>query len=1048
MRRISVLLAIVLSALWLQPAVFAAGAPPLRFSRDVLPILSENCFQCHGPDEKARKGKLRLDDQKGLLSVVVPGKSGASELIRRIHAAPADGRMPPAKATRTLTAAQQEVLKRWVDEGAVWSRHWAYEAPVRIAPPSVKDSLRVRNAIDRFVQARLERAGLTLAAEASRETLIRRVSLDLTGLPPTIAEVNAFCADQSPDAYEKVVDRLLASPRYGERMAMDWLDAARYADTNGYQNDFARTMWPWRDWVIEAFNKNYAFDRFVVEQIAGDLLPEPTRSQRVATGFNRNNRTVTEAGSIDEEWRIENAVDRVETTSTVFLGLTLGCCRCHDHKYDPVSQREFYEFLGFFNSINEKGVYTEQRGNVPPLIPVPSDEQEEHLRMLTILSDKAAAVARIEEALLPEHQRRWEMERLSLAAPEEPGQILFRCTLDGRLAFKRADGKEEQATYRGKDKPVWAEVVYGRALRLDGKEDSFVDAGAAVSLDRMDHFSFGGFVRARGDGALLSKMDDAAAYRGFDLLLTGRKVAVHLVHAWPDNAIKVQTKETLPKDQMTHVFVTYDGSAKAAGVKIYVNGRPVPTEVLADKLSETITNTQPLRLGKRSTSAAIDGDLADVRIYGRMLSANEVDAVATMSLESIIRTPEAKRSAEQKRYVARAFRERYAEPLKTAKQAAADARKAADEYQKQIPTVMIMEDSAKPRENYVLKRGRYDMPDKDQKVETGVPSCLSPLPVDAPRNRLGLARWLVSPDNPLTARVAVNRFWQHYFGTGLVKTAENFGVQGEAPANVELLDWLATEFILNGWDMKALQRMIVTSGTYRQSSHASASLVQQDPENRLLARGPRVRLPAEVVRDNALAISGLLVEKTGGPSVKPYQPAGLWEELAGGAGEAPYVQAKGADLYRRSLYIYRKRTVPHPVLTIFDAPGREICQVRRARTNTPLQALEMLNDVTYVEAARALAQLMLTEGGATPRERLAYAFRRATARTPGSTELNVLLRGLEKYRQSYATDRESAERLIRHGDSQPGDKLDPVELAAYTSVATVILNLDETISKE
>jgi hypothetical protein len=1047
MRRAPLLVTPLCFAILVPGALRAADAPPVRFSRDVLPILSENCFQCHGPDERARKGKLRLDDRVGVLSVVKPGKSGASELVRRINAAIGDGRMPPAKANRSLTPGQKDLLKRWVEEGAVWSKHWAYEPPVRVTLPRVKEVDRVRNAVDNFVLARLEREGLALSAEANRETLIRRVTLDLTGLPPTVAEVDAFRADPSADAYEKVVDRLLKSPRYGERMAMDWLDAARYADTNGYQNDFARTMWPWRDWVIGAFNKNEPFDRFVVEQMAGDLLPGPERNV-LATAFNRNNRTVTEAGSIDEEWRVENAVDRVETTATVFLGLTLGCARCHDHKFDPVSQREFYGFFGFFNSVNEKGVYTEQRGNVPPIFAVPSPEQAEHLARLTRSAQHADAAVSAEEKALPERQRQWEKERRATPAPAEPGDRAFHSPLDGGLAFTKTGGESGKATYRGKGSPAWTDGPSGKALRLDGKENSFVDAGQAVGFERTDHFSYGAFVRPRGDGACLSKMDDAAAYRGFDLLLTGGKATVHFIHSWPDNALKVETKEALPKEVWSHVFVTYDGSGKAAGLKIYVDGKPAKTEVLSDNLRDSIATKQPLRLGKRSASSSLSGDLADVRFYSRTLTDAEVGSVAFAPVGNILRTAEEKRSPEEKAALARAYRELFADGYRAAKEKAAKAHKERDDFDRQIPTVMVMEDLAKPRETYLLKRGRYDTPDKDQKVAPGVPACMPPLPEGAPRNRLGLARWLVAPDNPLTARVAVNRFWQHYFGTGLVKTAENFGVQGEPPSHPELLDWLATEFVRTGWDAKALQRLIVTSATYRQASQAPAALTQRDPENRLLARGPRVRLPAEVVRDNALAIGGLLVENIGGPSVKPYQPAGLWEELAGGAGEAPYVQEKGPDLYRRSLYVYRKRTVPHPLLATFDAPGREVCQVRRARTNTPLQALELLNDVTYVEAARGLAQLMLTEGGATPESRLTYGFRRATARTPEAAELKVLLRGLDRYRQAYAADKESAKRFLGHGESKPDAKLDPAELAAYAAAAGVILNLDETITKE
>ncbi len=782
-------------ALLVAGTVRGADLPPVRFSRDILPILSENCFQCHGPDEKARKAKLRLDTEHGALKVVTPKDSDVSKLVLRVTA-DAEHVMPPAKSGKTLSDKQKELLRRWIDEGAVWGKHWAYEAPVRPPLPGVQNKAWVRNGIDPFVLARLELEGLTPAAEAAKETLIRRVTLDLTGLPPTPAEVDAFLKDTAADAYEKVVDRLLKSPRYGERMAMDWLDEARYADTNGFQNDFARTMWPWRDWVIDAYNRNQPYDRFVVEQLAGDLLPNPTKEQKIATGFNRNNHSVTEGGSIDEEYRVENAVDRVETTATVFLGLTMGCCRCHDHKFDPISQREFFQFYAYFNSLNEKGVYTETRGNVPPL--------------------------------------------LSLQTPED----------DARL--KRFDA------------------------------------------------------------------DIADADRGLVELL-----------AWPN----------------------------------ILSGR-------------------------------------------------------------------------------------FARDQQTARAKPGQLRKEKAEFAQRIPSVMIMEDLKTPRETFVLKRGRYDVPDKTQKVEPGVPASLPALAADAPRNRLGLAQFLVDPANPLTARVTMNRFWQHYFGAGLVRTAENFGVQGELPSHLDLLDWLATEFIRSGWDVKAMQRLIVTSATYRQSSVATAAQVQRDPENRLLARGPRFRLPAEVVRDNALAVSGLLVEKVGGPSIKPYQPAKLWEELAGGAGEGAYVQEKGANLYRRSLYIYRKRTVPHPAMTTFDAPSREVCQVKRPRTNTPLQALELLNDVTYVEAARHLGERMLTEGGAKPEDRITFAFRRATGRKPSEAELRVLLRGLERYRQTYSADKDAAQKLLHHGDSVPDAKLDPAELAAYMATAGVILNLDETITKE
>jgi hypothetical protein len=1041
----------VLSVLALSLAGSSIGADstePVRFGREVLPILSENCFKCHGPDEKARKAKLRLDIRDGALKVIEPGKSDESEIIRRIFSDNPEEKMPPPKSNRKITAEQKDLLKRWVNQGAPWGKHWAYETPSRPPLPKVKNSTWPRNGIDFLVLARLEKEGLTPSPEASRETLIRRLTLDLIGLPPTRKEIDDFLADHSPSAYEKVVDRLLASPHYGERMAMDWLDDARYADTNGYQNDFARTMWPWRDWVIGAFNRNLPFDQFVTEQIAGDLLPGATLEQKIASGFNRNNRTVTEAGSIDDEWRVENNVDRVETTATVFLGLTMGCARCHDHKYDPISQKEFYQFFAYFNSIGEQGVYTEQRGNVRPLVAVPTPENENRLQQFDAAISTAEKAAGAEEASLAEKQRQWENEQLTKAAPKIPEDAAIRLPLAGNLQIAAANQKDLQAAYRGNGQPVWNDAPLGKSLRLDGKDDSFLDAGQAIQLDRNEKFSYGAWVKPHGFGAVLSKMDDAASYRGFDLLLNDNKIQVHLVHSWPQNAIKVTSKPNLPQNVWSHILVTYDGASQAGGVKIYINGTAVPVDINENHLTDTIATSQPLRIGKRSTAFSLKGDITDVRFYRRTLSPEEVQGLATQPTFQILQSPQEKRTKEQQEFLTQTYRARYAASWQEAKRKVDQLRKEKSEYEKAIPTVMVMEELAKPRDTYVLKRGRYDMPDKNKKVQPGVPACLPAMKANTPANRLGLARWLVDPENPLTARVTVNRYWQRYFGTGLVKTAENFGLQSELPSHLDLLDWLATEFIRTGWNVKEMQKLIVMSATYRQSSRETPELLQKDPDNRLLARGPRFRLPAELVRDNALAIAGLLTDKVGGPSIKPYQPAGLWEELAGGAGEGPYVQDKGPNLYRRSLYVYRKRTVPHPEMATFDAGSREICQVKRARTNTPLQALELMNDVTYVEAARHLAQLMLSEGGQTATERINFAFRRAVARPPTSSELQVLERGLERYRKNFLADPESAKQLIRLGDSPVDSKIDPVELAAYMATAEVILNLDETITKE
>jgi hypothetical protein len=1032
--------------------VHAGETDAVSFSRDVLPILSENCLICHGPDVKARKADLRLDVKESALRtkepIIVPRKSTESELIRRIQSADADEMMPPPKSGRKLRPRQKETLRRWVDQGARWGKHWAFEPPLRTDPPRVKNATWVRNPIDAFVLARLEEEGLSPEAQADRPTLIRRLSLDLTGLPPTPAEVDAFVASASDRAYEELVDRLLASAHYGERMAMDWLDAARYADTNGYQNDFARTMWPWRDWVIVAFNRNQPFDRFIIDQIAGDLVPGSTPAQKLATGFNRNNRTVTEGGSIDDEWRIENAVDRVETTATVLLGLTMGCGRCHDHKYDPISQREFYQFLAFFNSVNEKGVYSEQKGNVPPMMFLPSADEEKRLgRLDSAIAVAAAALERAGKGLA-ERKTRWEHDQAKGADPSESRDWQLRCPLDGDLRLLWPVGQTSMATWRGAKPPDWSEGPLKKALRLDGHDRSFVEIEHGVSLDRTDQFSYGGWIKPDGDGACLSKMDDSGGARGYDLLIGGGKVEVHLVHAWPADALKVTTRASLPRDVWTHVMVTHDGSGKAGGLKVYLDGSPADLEIQSDTLRGSTVTPQPLRLGRRSTSLPFRGELADLRIYRRTLSAQDVAELAAAPLLALPRKPPSRRSKVQESRLDRYFKDHVDTAWHQAEDRLATLRKEKADLQAKLPTVMVMEDLPTPRPTFLLRRGRYDMPDPSQKVEPGVPACLSPLPEGAPRNRLGLALWLASPDNPLTPRVAANHLWQQHFGMGLVKTAENFGIQSEPPSHPALLDWLAAEFVRSSWNLKALHRLIVTSATYRQSSKSLASLIERDPENRLLARGPRFRLPAEMVRDNALAIAGLLSVGIGGPSVKPYQPAGLWEELAGGAGEGPYVQDKGEKLYRRSLYVYRKRTVPHPAMATFDAPSREICQVKRARTNTPLQALELLNDVTYVEAANQLARRMLTEGGSSPQDRLTYAFRLATSRTLAPAELRVLLHGLDRYRQTFRADPSAASRWIRLGEASPPPGLDPLELAAYAATASVILNLDETISRE
>jgi len=938
--------------------------------------------------------------------------------------------------------------------------HWAFHSPKRPALPTVSNGHWPRNGIDNFILARLDREGLQPSPEADKNTLIRRVTLDLTGLPPTPAEVDAFLADESPDAYEKLVDRLLASSRFGERMALPWLYAARYADTSGYQNDGPRHMWRWRDWVIDAFNANMPFDQFTIDQIAGDMLPSPTLEQRIATGFSRNHRGNAEGGIIPEEYAVEYVVDRVETTATVFLGLTLGCARCHDHKYDPFTQKDFYQFFAYFNNIPEFGRAIKE-GNSPPYIKAPTAQDEQRLR------------------LLDEELARAEREVAGMSGPLASAQVMWEKAIDpagqsdmwsishGLAANFALDGDTTEATNRTSHakfvdgEPAFAAGRLGDAADFDGRR--FLDSGDIANFGYFDRFSLGAWVFARGDhgGTIISRMTDADQADGYYVQLTSGRIQVNLVKRWLDDAVRVETEQVVAPDRWHHVLVTYDGSRVAGGITVYVDGKPEKLKVNLDFINQTFAAAkEPLRIGGGGgPDGRFQGLIDDVRVYGDCLSAADVRVIATPdSIRAILETTADRRGSEQAHKLRSYFLATHApanirEPYRNL----ITLRQERERFVESIPTVMVMEEMPVPRETFVLLRGQYDK--YGEKVSAGVPANLAPLPAGAPNNRLGLARWLVDSSNPLTARVAVNRFWQMYFGAGLVKTTEDFGTQGEPPIHPELLDWLASEFVspspqpsppggegrVRGWDVKAMQKLIVTSATYRQSSKVSPALLAKDPDNRLLARSPRLRLPAETIRDQALAASGLLAEKRGGPSVKPYQPAGLWKEIAT---DGDYAQDHGDNLYRRSLYTYWKRTVAPPSMITFDATARETCTVRESRTNTPLQSLTLMNEITFVEAARVLAQRIMAECRSTPEHRITVAFRLVTARPPRPLELQVLARGFEEHLTRYRNDRKAAAELIGAGEFPRDESLDVSELAAYTAVAGLILNLDETVTKE
>jgi hypothetical protein len=994
----------------------------VEFNRDVRPILSDKCYVCHGPDAASKHVPFRLDseaaakaDLGGGRHAIIEGNPDASAIVQRTAAVKPGMRMPPVSSGLALTPAEIATLREWVAEGAKWQKHWAFIPPVRPELPKP-----AKNPIDAFVLQKLDKEGLKMSPEASKETLIRRVSLDLTGLPPTPAEIDAFLADRSPNAYEKVVDRLLASPQYGERMAFRWLDAARYADTNGYQFDGERIMWRWRDWVIDAFNRNQPFNLFARDQIAGDMLPNATLQQKIATGFNRNHRANTEDGIIPEEYAVEYVVDRVETTSAVFLGATLGCARCHNHKYDPFTQKEFYQVFAYFNNVPEQG-RAMKYGNSEPMIPAPTKPEQAELAALDEKIRVAEGALQRQEALMVRGESQW--------ARGLPTPVYW-------------------APSRGLS-TLFAPGRNGLAGVFDGK--TFVNLNQAAPFDIEDRFTLSAWIYADGvpEGSVMSRMADNPKGKGFGIHLDQGKVHVNFTSTWADDAIRVETERALEPKQWHLIAVTYTGSRMAEGIRVYVDGHLEKTKVLLDSLYRPLHNAgkvfeEPFRVGAGwGPERRFKGRIDDVRVYGRVLDDRELAVLAANEpVNEIVRKTQRSLTEEYE------LRSAY-----LAKAAPAEMRAASEKIDallderaimvRSFPTVMVMAEANPPKSTHLLVRGAYDHP--GDPVSPGVPAVLPPLPPGAPNNRLGFAEWVIDPGNPLLARVTVNRFWQMYFGTGIVKSVEDFGSQGEWPSHPELLDWLATEFVRTGWDVKAMQKLIVTSATYKQSSATTPEMLQRDPENRLLSHGPRFRLPAEMIRDSSLSEAGLLVEKVGGPSVKPYQPAGLWKEIS--MQDMDYVQGHGEDLYRRSLYTYWKRTIAPPEMINFDSANRESCVVRETRTNTPLQALNLMNDVTYVEAARFIGQRMMKEGGATSEDKLRYGFRLVTGHWPSQAQEEVLLANL-RYHLDYFSDSVKVDEYLAQGESKPDAKLDRRELAAFASVGSLLLNLDEAMTKE
>ena len=1039
-------------------SALATAEPEFLYNRDIRPILSENCFACHGPDSASRKAGLRLDRfadatakrDGGGLPAIVPGDPINSELTRRILKPEGDPlQMPPKSSHKSLTASQRRAVLLWIEQGAKYEAHWSYLPPKRPAVPKVKNAAWVRNPIDAFVLARLEKEGLTPAPEADRRTLARRLALDLTGLPPDPKDVETFVADTSPDAYEKLVDKYLASPHWGEHRGRYWLDAARYADTHGIHFDNYREMWSYRDWVVQAFNRNMPFDRFTTEQLAGDLLPKPTLEQRVATGFNRCNITTNEGGAIDEEYRVLYTRDRTETTAQVWLGSTAGCAVCHDHKFDPLSQKEFYSLAAFFNNTTQRPM----DGNVkdtPPIVSVPM--AADRPRFDALQGELAAARKGMEDrraAAKPDFEKwRASADAAALAGKPPSSEGL-------RLHAPLAEGKGREV----------AVTVDGAETRVSATADPGWDAGAvalksfqrkgsaavaipeAGDFEKDQAFSCAAWVKvgANANGAIVARMDEKSDYRGWDIWMEGGRVGSHVIHKWPEDSLKVVARTPLTAGKWHHVCLTYDGSAKQGGLKVYVDGVAQATEVKEDRLKSTIRTTVPFKVGQRSEGQGVEGaSIQDLRLYGRALAPDEVKGLGATARIAYLagRKEPALTAAESSELFGWWLGETDAPyRARVAKVAALEAEER--EIRQRGTIAHVSQEMSEEAKAFILFRGEYDQ--RREAVTPATPAILPAMPANLPKNRLGLAKWLLLPDHPLTSRVTVNRFWQEIFGQGLVRTSGDFGVSGEMPSHPELLDWMAVEFRAKGWDVKHVVRLIVTSAAYRQQSHLRPELREKDPANRLLASQNPRRLEAEFVRDNALAVSGLLRNDLGGPPVKPYQPDGYYESIQ--FPDRPYAAERDDRQWRRGVYTHWQRTFLHPMLANFDAPSREDAICTRTQANTPQQALTLLNDPSFVEAARVFAADLVAKKH-NDADRLELAFRRALARPPKPAEKASLTAFLAKMRAEYGQRPEDAKKLLAVGYAPPPPAdVDSVEMAAWTSVCRVVLNLNETLTR-
>ncbi|MBL9117278.1 MAG: DUF1553 domain-containing protein [Verrucomicrobiaceae bacterium] len=1058
-------------ALLLLP-VLTWAAEPVSFNFQVRPILAAKCFSCHGSDEGTRKGDLRLDIREAAVEAkaIVPGAPSASSLIERLETSDKEELMPPPDKHEPLSVTEKQTLKDWITQGAPYEKHWAF-----IPPTKTRNVESARTAIDQIVREGWQKKGLTGAPEATKSNWLRRVTLALTGLPPKPEDVVRFEADKSPNAHENVVERLLSSPHFGEHLAVSWLDAVRYADTYGRHEDADSVVWPWRDWVIRAFNSNLPFDQFLRDQIAGDLLPNPSQDQIIATAMQRLPVQSNESGSEPEEFRWDQVFDRVNTFSSAVLGLTLECARCHDHKYDPFTMKDYYQLAAYFDKIDELGLFARYTNGVPAptaLVYGPG-QRDEHLRLVSAVADAEQRLKRAREGSA-ERMRNW------LTSNRHPGEnpgLLAELTGECGprkpalmpapeiyVSFDRFDfGSKHLLTDGGVNVESLTGISYskewqgvaGRALGFPRESPRKIAFPKVAHYLRTSSFTFSIWFRAHEvptKGVILhrSRAGLDAANRGYELTFEDKKLTATLANFYPGNAIRIQAEEEEKFKEWRHVAVTYDGSSRASGLKLYIDGRPLKTRVVRDSLYRDIdyrsdwgdlNNKQvadadssqeiTLKIGGRTLDAGLqDAEVDELRAYDRELSSAEIAMLSGAS-------------AENEDWLAWYERE-VDSGVQEALSALKSAREAENQFSALLPEIMVMsEKQGYHRQTHILERGDYRQP--REPVGPGTPAVFSSIP-SKNGNRLDLAEWVTNPANPLASRVAVNRIWSLFFGRGLVETAEDFGVQGKVPAQPELLDWLARHFAESGWDVKALCREIALSATFRQSSvPQEKTLMEIDPSNQSFARGPRFRLTAEQLRDSALFASGLLVPKVAGPSVKPYQPAGLWEDSGT---QHVYEQDHGESLYRRSLYTFWRRTCPPPVMSVFDAPTREFCRARRLTTNTPLQALALMNDTGFVECSRVLAENVLLSQSRDI-ERVVAAYCALTSYLPSDPQKNVLLKLLTDARRHYSKATDEAQKLLKaSGESKVREQLPPQEVAAMLVVVRAIMNTDGFITSD